>query len=137
MALQIGPDRAAADTALKALIHNQADAAAYQIAQVYALRNDPDDMFTWLEHAWDQRDPGLSNILMDPVLLRYKGDPRFGAFCRKLGLPIPDPVGSVSPESGHGPGSTTGAVAGFSCSCPGIRRAGRWQRLLSPAISSN
>lgn len=108
MALQIGPDRAAADTALKALIHNQADAAAYQIAQVYALRNAPDDMFTWLEHAWDQRDPGLSNILMDPLLLRYKGDPRFGAFCKKLGLPAPDASKPVLRESEPGPASTTG-----------------------------
>lgn len=106
MALQIGPDRAAADAALKALIHNQADAAAYQIAQVYALRNDPDDMFIWLEHAWDQRDPGLSNILMDPLLLRYKDDPRFAAFCKKLGLP--PPVVSGSKATGSDPGSVTG-----------------------------
>ena len=119
MALQIGPDRAAADAALKALIHNQADAAAYQIAQVYALRNDPDDMFTWLEHAWDQRDPGLSNILMDPLLLLYKSDPRFGAFCKKLGLPVPDAAGSVRPESGHGPKSTTGGIRRIFMQVPG------------------
>ncbi len=107
MALQIGPDLAAADKALKALIDDQADAAAYQIAQVYALRNDPDEMFTWLEHAWDQRDPGLSNVLMDPLLLRYKGDPRFGTFCRKLGLPLPDASGSGLRKTGIGAGSAT------------------------------
>jgi hypothetical protein len=25
----------------------------------------------------------------DPFILRYKDDPRFAAFCRKVGLPVP------------------------------------------------
>ncbi|MGH6740813.1 MAG: tetratricopeptide repeat protein, partial [Bradyrhizobium sp.] len=42
-ALQIGSDRATADAALKNLIDKDADNTAYQIAQVYALRKDPDN----------------------------------------------------------------------------------------------
>jgi hypothetical protein len=33
-------------------------------------------------------------LLYDPFILRYKDDPRFAAFCRKVGLPAPgDTVG--------------------------------------------
>ena len=86
-ALQVGDDRSAADAALKNLIAKQADGAAYQVAEVYALRRDPDNVFKWLDRAWDTRDSGLGRLLTDPFILRYKGDPRFAAFCRKVGLP--------------------------------------------------
>ncbi|WHZ18500.1 MAG: Adenylate cyclase [Rhodanobacteraceae bacterium] len=87
LALQIGSDRKAADAALKNLIAKNADGAPYQIAEVYALRRDPDNMFKWLDHAWKVRDPGISNLLFDPFILRYRDDPRFAAFCKKVGLP--------------------------------------------------
>ena len=87
LASQIGPDRAAADTALKTLIDHQADAAPYQIAQVYALRRDPDNTFKWLDRALTSRDAGISYLLNDPFILRYRDDPRFAAFCKKVGLP--------------------------------------------------
>lgn len=86
-AQQIGGDHVAADAALKTLIANQGNNAAYQIADVYALRRDPDQMFAWLDRAWALRDPGVSSLLYDPFLLRYQHDPRFAAFCRKVGLP--------------------------------------------------
>ncbi|MGH8273221.1 MAG: hypothetical protein ACRES9_03035 [Gammaproteobacteria bacterium] len=87
LARQIGPDRAAADAALKHLIAKYADGAPYQIAEVYALRRDPDQMFKWLDRAWASRDPGISLLLYDPFILRYRHDPRFAAFCKKVGLP--------------------------------------------------
>ena len=86
-ASQGGDDHAAADAALQNLIAKQADAAAYQIAEVYGLRRDPDNMFKWLDRAWDTRDSGLGRLLTDPFILRYKDDPRFAAFCKKVGLP--------------------------------------------------
>jgi hypothetical protein len=88
-ALQIGADRAAADAALQTLIDRQAGKAAYQIAQVHALRNDPKQAFDWLDRAWDNRDAGISLLLYDPILLRFKDDPRFAALARKVGLPRP------------------------------------------------
>src|SRR6185312_3366445 len=87
LALQIGSDRAAADASLKKLIAQYADLGPYQIAEVYALRRDPDNMFKWLDRAWTARDPGISYLLMDPLILRYRDDPRFAAFCKKVGLP--------------------------------------------------
>ena len=90
LAMQPGLDRAAADHALKTLIENEAESMSYQIAEVYGLRKDPDNMFAWLDHAWDNRDSGIHRLLTDPFILPYRDDPRFAAFCRKAGLPIPD-----------------------------------------------
>ncbi len=86
MALQIGGDRASADAALKHLIDKNAEGMAYQIAQVYALRRDPDKAFEWLDRAWANRDTGIQFLLVDRFLLRYRNDPRFAAFCKKVGL---------------------------------------------------
>ena len=86
-ATQGGDDRAAADAAIKNLIEKSADGSAYQIAEVYGLRKDPDSMFTWLDRAWDTRDSGIGRLLTDPFILRYRNDPRFAVFCKKVGLP--------------------------------------------------
>jgi TolB-like protein/Tfp pilus assembly protein PilF len=90
LALQIGPDRNAADAALETLIKKDADGSAFQVAEVYGLRNDAKSTFDWLDRAWSNRDPGISQVLWDPFILRYRNDPRFAAFCRKVGLPMPD-----------------------------------------------
>jgi serine/threonine-protein kinase len=87
LATQVGPDRKAADAALQTLIAKDGAFASYQIAEVYALRRDPDDMFKWLDRAWTARDPGIAYLLYDPFILRYRDDPRFAAFCKKVGLP--------------------------------------------------
>ncbi|MEA3142167.1 MAG: hypothetical protein QOK23_4336 [Gammaproteobacteria bacterium] len=92
MAYQIGGDSTAADAALKKLIDKHAAIAAYQVAEVYALRNDQHKTFEWLERAWSIRDTGITSLLNDPFILRYKDDPRFSAFCRKVGLPMPAEV---------------------------------------------
>jgi TolB-like protein/Tfp pilus assembly protein PilF len=89
LARQIGTDRSAADAALKRLIEKDAGGAPYQIAQVYALRKDAESTFEWLDRAWSSRDAGVQDLLYDPFILRYKGDPRFAVFCRKVNLPVP------------------------------------------------
>jgi tetratricopeptide (TPR) repeat protein len=91
LAQQISGNAAAANTALETLIDSQSNDAGYQIAQVYALRNDPDKVFEWLDRAWSNRDAGISGLLYDPFLLRYRDDPRFVAFCKKVGLPAEAP----------------------------------------------
>jgi TolB-like protein/Tfp pilus assembly protein PilF len=92
LAQQVGGDRAAAGAALKLLIDKHADDQAYGIADIYALREEPDKMFEWLERAWSNRDTGILSLLYDPIILRYKDDPRFAGFCRKVGLPVPGEV---------------------------------------------
>jgi len=100
MALQIGADRAAADAALKDLAEKHARGSAYQIAESYALRNDAGHTFEWLDRAWSNRDPGIASLLYDPLILRYRSDPRFAAFCRKVGLPVPgEAVAAARPPS--------------------------------------
>jgi tetratricopeptide (TPR) repeat protein len=93
-ALQIGGNRAAADAALKNLIDKDAGTDPYEVAQVYAIRNDADKTFEWLDRAWSDRDSGVSELLYDPFILRYKRDPRFALFCRKAGLPTPGEAGT-------------------------------------------
>ena len=89
LARQIGTDRPAADAALKILTDKYATLVAYQIAEVYALRDDADHMFEWLDRAWTSRDTGIRNLLIDPFFKRYRDTPRFAAFCKKVGLPPP------------------------------------------------
>ena len=92
LAWQIADDRKAADAALRTLIGEDANSQAYSIAQVYALRNDDKGTFEWLDRAWSNRDASIANLLGDPLILRYKSDSRFVAFCRKVGLPTPAEV---------------------------------------------
>jgi TolB-like protein/Flp pilus assembly protein TadD len=79
-------NRAEADAALKKIIEEHADDAGSQIAQVYALRKEPDKMFEWLEHGWATHDGGVTEVLVDPFLRAYKDDPRFIAFAQKIGV---------------------------------------------------
>ncbi|MFZ0918097.1 MAG: adenylate/guanylate cyclase domain-containing protein [Candidatus Udaeobacter sp.] len=95
-ARQIGNDPTAASAALKTLIDRYADTNAFFIAGVYALRKDPEKMFEWLDRAWANRDNNISILYYDPYLLRYKDDPRFATFCRKIGLPTPAEVAAGS-----------------------------------------
>ena len=93
LARQIGGDRIAADAALRTLIDKHANGWSYPIAQAFALRNDAKATFEWLDRAWSIRDGGITILLYDPFILRYKDDPRFAAFCKKVGLPTPAEVG--------------------------------------------
>jgi TolB-like protein/DNA-binding winged helix-turn-helix (wHTH) protein/thioredoxin-like negative regulator of GroEL len=91
LALQAGADRVDADAALQRLVatDGQAKNEAYTIARVYALRGDGDRTFEWLERALDRDDSGVSNALWDSLLLRFRDDPRFAAWCKRAGLPSP------------------------------------------------
>src|SRR5204863_56460 len=75
-----------ADAALADLINNNADGAAYQIAEVYAYRGEKDRAFEWLERAHRQRDSGLALLQIDPFLKNLHPDPRWNAFLHKMGL---------------------------------------------------
>ena len=79
-------DRAQADRHLQTLIDGNADDAGSQIASVYALRREPDQVFRWLDHAWETHDPGVVELRINPLLLAFEDDPRFTAFARKIGV---------------------------------------------------
>jgi adenylate cyclase len=74
------------DAALNELIKNEAELAAFQIAEAYGYRNDKDHAFEWLERARRQRDPGLGDLLKDPLLENLRGDPRWNTFLHTMGL---------------------------------------------------
>jgi TolB-like protein/tetratricopeptide (TPR) repeat protein len=88
MAQQIGQDRKQADAALHDYIAKNGKDQPYNVADLYALRKQPDEMFEWLQRAWTQRDPGFV-LLTDPFLSPYQHDPRFAALCKQAGLPLP------------------------------------------------
>jgi TolB-like protein/Tfp pilus assembly protein PilF len=80
-------DAKASQQALDELIAKYAAVAAYQIGVVYAWRGDKDKAFEWLERAYAQRDEGLTNIKIDPVIYSLRSDPRYKALLRKMNLP--------------------------------------------------
>src|SRR5207302_11336012 len=56
-------DRAAADVSLAELIAKSRDIAAYQIAEVYAVRGETDKAFEWLQIPFDTHDTGMLRLL--------------------------------------------------------------------------
>jgi serine/threonine-protein kinase len=74
------------DAALATLIKDDADVAAFQIAEVYSARGDKDQAFAWLERARRQQDGGLAYYPNDPLLDPLHSDPRWIPFRRSLGL---------------------------------------------------
>ncbi len=86
LAHAIGDDREAADAALDLLIKEDSNSMAYQIAEVYALRNEPDKAMEWLQTSYDTRDAGTAGLLIDPLLKNVRDDPRYLAMLKKMGL---------------------------------------------------
>ena len=90
LAEQIGGDANAANAALRGYIDKYGKAQPYYVADLYALRKQPDEMFQWLQRARATNDSAIAtSLLVDPLLLRYKNDSRFTALCKQLGLPVP------------------------------------------------
>ena len=75
------------DAALSEFIDKYHASSAYQVAQIYAFRNQNDKAFEWLDRAYAQRDPSLMSTKIDTLLKNLHGDPRFAAFLTKLNLP--------------------------------------------------
>jgi len=53
---------------------------------VYGAWRETDLAFECLERAHVQRDTGLSRMKYEPAFRPLNGDPRWGAFLRKMGL---------------------------------------------------
>ena len=83
----LGKKREANDM-LADLIKSDANDAAYQVAEIYAYRNEKDNAFKWLERAFKQRDGGCADIIGDPMLRNIVKDQRYKAFMKKLKLSL-------------------------------------------------
>jgi len=82
-------DRVAADGSLNEFIAKNSNGGAFQVAVLYAIRKEPDEMFKWLDTAYATRDSGLSQLAVTPFFLPYMNDPRFIALCQKLNVQVP------------------------------------------------
>ena len=82
-------DRSAADVALKDFIAKDSNGGAFQVAVLYAIRKEPDQMFKWLDTAYDTHDSGMVQLAITPFFLPYRDDPRFTALCHKLNVHLP------------------------------------------------
>jgi hypothetical protein len=54
---------------------------------VLAYRGKSDKSFEWLDHAYNQRDPGLPEIKNNPLFKDLRHDPRYTELLRKMRLP--------------------------------------------------
>ena len=73
--------------ALSELIAKYHTSSAFEVAKVYAFRNQPDEAFEWLDRAYAQRDGGLPLTNEEPLLKSLHNDPRYTAFLKKIHLP--------------------------------------------------
>jgi len=76
---------AESDAALNQLIEDYEQAAAYNIAYVFAFRGEPDRAFSWLDKAVQYNDPGLLNIAVNSLFTNLYGDPRWLSFLKRIG----------------------------------------------------
>jgi TolB-like protein/DNA-binding winged helix-turn-helix (wHTH) protein len=74
--------------ALTELIGKHATDSAFQVAEVYAFRGEPDKAFAWLGRAYEQRDTGLVTIKTDPLLQGVRHDQRYVELLKKMHLPL-------------------------------------------------
>ena len=78
---------AASEAALQELLAKYEEWFAYQIASVYAYRNEADEAFFWLDRCYEIHD-ALSEMLVDPLLINLHDDPRWVPFLDKMSLPF-------------------------------------------------
>lgn len=61
--------------------------AAYQIAEMYAYRNQKDSAFAWLDRAYASRDEGMPDLKVDPLFVNLRSDARYTDWLKKMRLP--------------------------------------------------
>jgi TolB-like protein/DNA-binding winged helix-turn-helix (wHTH) protein/Flp pilus assembly protein TadD len=76
------------NAALAELIAKHDTDAAYQIAEAYAFRGESGKAFEWLERAYKQRDSGLADIKVDPLMKSLRQDSRYAEIQKKMRLPM-------------------------------------------------
>jgi TolB-like protein len=64
------------------------DEKALDVALAYAQVGNHDEAVRWLEKAYEERDPFLGNILVNPEFREMHDDPRFLDIARRVGLPV-------------------------------------------------
>lgn len=73
------------DAALAALIEKYEKGAPYNIAYIFAYRNEVDLAFEWLDKAEEYKDTGLTDIINEHLFFNLHEDPRWLPFLERLG----------------------------------------------------
>lgn len=81
-------DSGRADAAMRAYQTRYGASQPYLVAELYAQRRQPDEMFKWLDRSLAEEDGDIAVLLYDPFFPRYRNDARFAALCRGFGLPV-------------------------------------------------
>lgn len=82
-------DRPAAEQALTSM--RGTSYGWFQVAELLTQLGRKDEAFAALESAWDNRDSGLTTVLIDPLLDPLRGDPRFEEIVKRLDFPTQFP----------------------------------------------
>jgi len=82
-------DDAAELAAIAQLEKSFSQAGAYQIAELYAHRDDADSAFEWLDRAYSVRDPGLVQLKVDPLMENIRSDSRYSTMLKRLNMASP------------------------------------------------
>lgn len=85
MAFHALGDSIASDAALAELIEKFEQDAPYNIAYTLAYRGETDRALEWLEKAVTYNDPGLADIITEPLLANVQSDPRWIPFLERIG----------------------------------------------------
>ena len=80
-------DHALGEGLLAHLQQTTGEGAFYQIAQILAQLGRKQEAIDTLDKAYDVRDPGLTVMLVDPMLDPLRADPRFQALFKRLDFP--------------------------------------------------
>jgi len=73
------------DAVLAELKDKYEQEAAVNIAAIHAYRDEPDEAFGWLDKAVASNDPGLSEIVGEPLFSKLYDDPRWSLFLERIG----------------------------------------------------
>ncbi len=60
---------------------------AYAIAMELAMIGETEEAMSWLERAYEERDPLLLVVKTDPRMDPLRADPRFDDLLRRIGIP--------------------------------------------------
>jgi TolB-like protein/Flp pilus assembly protein TadD len=76
---------AESNAALAEMIETLEQGAAYNIAYLLAFRGEADRAFEWLDKAVQYKDPGLSDLPIQPLFANIHSDPRWLPFLESVG----------------------------------------------------
>jgi TolB-like protein/Tfp pilus assembly protein PilF len=88
----------------------EAYVAPSSLARIYAGLGETDRMFEWWERGYQERDVTLVYQLPHPLFAFARSDPRFDDLIRRVGLPMPKPVPTMTPELPPAPRGDKGGV---------------------------